>query len=142
MLPASVCRVLFSGHAYLREQCARVERLAFESGQEHDDAVLREAVVSLCNSVLGHLDVEESLVCRDLARGDLGRESLADLQSEHDGQRVRLRLVRSGANDARSTRDELCESAIALIADLRDEMLREEAAILGESPGPMRRSHA
>ncbi len=120
--------VLLHGHAWLREQAQQVERLS----KHGPDAELRKAIGALCDSLLGHMDVEELMIRPALRRADAwGDARVARLEADHEAQRIRVRLLRRALNDPSRPLDELRESVASFIAALREDMAKEEAELLG-----------
>lgn len=127
MSAQTIRTVLLNGHAWLREQADRVEQLS-ALGAEPE---LRKAIASLCDSLLGHMEVEELILRPALRRIDAwGDARIARLEADHEAQRIRVRLLRRAANDPSRPLAEIQESTAAFLADLREDMQAEEAELL------------
>lgn len=125
MKTQSVRNLLLNGHASLREQLRNLQK------NGHDEQRLRDGILSLCNAVLGHMDVEEVILRPILAReSDRTRDRLRQMEDEHEAQRIRVKLLQSAARDDRRPVEDLRESLEGFVAFLTAEMEGEERDLL------------
>jgi acetoin utilization protein AcuB len=131
--PSEVRERILAEHTVIRSLLTKVDDLARDviDGDLESDGPLREHARELYQTLLRHIELENMILAPALRESDsFGPEREHRLRSEHEQQRARLAGSLATLDDNVATA--VARDVRALIADLREDMMYEERALLND----------
>lgn len=135
MEPGQVRILILEDHARLRALFRELDQVAARVllGEGEQTLRLRALAEGLRERFLRHLDLEDRVLVPAIRQVDArGPERAARIAAEHRDQRARLARLLEELCDPRRTAAELAAELRALVAELLDDMVREEDTVLRE----------